>query len=296
VDRKSFLKHLAILPFIGSAMQLQDLKKWSDELPKSDLMPLLFIGHGSPTNAIEDNEFTKEWKAIAAKIPKPTAILCISAHWETKGTFITAMEKPKTIHDFGGFPKEMYAINYQVPGSKSVADTVINTITSTKVVADYDWGLDHGSWVPIMKMYPNADIPVLQLSMDYTQSAQYHYDLAQQLAVLRTKGVLVIGSGNMVHNLRMVQLGASRDFNAEHGFAWAYEMNDIFKKKIASRDHQSLINYQSLGSAAKLAIPTTDHYYPLLYTLAMQGKKDEATIFNDKAIGGSLTMTSVLYG
>jgi 4,5-DOPA dioxygenase extradiol len=256
-------------------------------------MPVLFVGHGSPMNGIEDNEFSKYWKKLATEIQKPKAVLCISAHWLTKGTFITAMEKPQTIHDFGGFPQALSEVQYPAPGNPKLAEDTAKLITSTSVGLDHDWGLDHGTWTVIRHMYPTADIPILQLSIDYNQPAQYHYDLAKQLISLRKRGVLIIGSGNMVHNLGMV---AWDKLNESYGFDWALEMNTVFKKKIEEKDHASLINYEKLNPSAKLAIPTPDHYYPLIYTLALQDEKDPISFFNDKPMAGSLTMTSVKIG
>ncbi len=276
-------------------MNLSALHPLTDNLKLSEKMPVLFIGHGSPTNAIEENEFVKGWHKIAATIPKPQAIVCISAHWQTRGTQVTAMKMPKTIYDFGGFPEEMYHLKYPANGNPELAGDIRNKIKSTQIIADESWGLDHGTWVPLMKMYPNADIPVIQLSLDFTKPAQYHYDLARELQFLRHKGVLIIGSGNMVHNLGMIQFApGARDLNAEFGFDWTHEMNALFKQKINIHDHKALIHYESLHKAAKMAIPTTDHYYPMLYALALQDKADQVSFFNDKAIGGSLTMTSVL--
>jgi 4,5-DOPA dioxygenase extradiol len=230
---------------------------------------------------------------LGTKLPKPKAILCISAHWLTMGTFVTAMETPPTIHDFGGFPKELFEVNYPAPGNPELAKEIKNLITTTSVGLDHEWGLDHGCWTIVRHMYPDADIPVLQLSIDYSQSAQYHYDLAKQLASLRKKGVLILGSGNMVHNLGMV---AWDRLNESFGFDWTLEMNDLFKQKITDSDHQALINYLQLHTAAKLAIPTPDHYYPLIYTLGLQEETDAISFFNDQAVAGSLTMTSVQFG
>lgn len=256
-------------------------------------MPVLFVGHGSPMNAIEENEFTLYWKKLASEIEKPKAVLCISAHWLTRGTFVTAMNHPKTIHDFGGFPQALFDVNYPAPGNPELAEETAKLITSTSVGLDHEWGLDHGTWSIVKNMYPNAEIPVLQLSIDYSQPAQYHYDLAKQLGALRKKGVLIIGSGNMVHNLGMV---AWDKLNESFGFDWAIEMNTIFKKKIEENDHTALIQYEKLSSAAKLAVPTPDHYYPLIYTLGLKEEKDSISFFNDKPVAGSLTMTSVKFG
>lgn len=256
-------------------------------------MPVLFVGHGSPMNGIEDNEFSQYWKKLALEIEKPKAILCISAHWLTKGTFVTAMEKPKTIHDFGGFPQVLFDVEYPALGDPKLAEETSKLITSTTVGLDHDWGMDHGTWTIMRHMYPNADIPVLQLSIDYNQNAQYHYDLSKQLSSLRKKGVLIIGSGNMVHNLGMV---AWNKITENYGFDWALEMNEIFKKKIEDNDHTALIQYEKLSTSSLLAIPTPDHYYPLIYSLGLKEEKDTITFFNDKPMAGSLTMTSVRFG
>jgi len=276
-------------------MALNPLYNWSKDLKETDgKMPVLFIGHGSPMNGIEDNTFSKTWAKLGAEIPKPKAVLVVSAHWLTNGTHITAMEAPKTIHDFGGFPQALFDVQYPAPGSPELALETSKLITSTSVGLDHDWGLDHGTWTVVRHMYPNADIPVLQLSIDYSKPPQYHYELAKELAALRKKGVLIIGSGNMVHNLRMVAWDKLNE--PEFGYDWAQEINQVFKEKIVAGDAQSLIQYERLGSAAKLAIPTPDHYYPLLYTLGLQDKTDAIDFFNDKAVGGSLTMTSVRIG
>ena len=256
-------------------------------------MPVLFLGHGSPMNAIEENEFVQGFRNIAKNIPKPNAILCVSAHWETKGTFVTAMKNPPTIHDFGGFPKQLFEVQYPAPGSPNLAQETKKLITKTEVRFDEKWGLDHGAWSVIKHLYPKADIPVIQLSLDYSQSPQYHYALAQQLSDLRDKGVLIIGSGNMVHNLGMV---AWNRLNETYGFDWALEASTNMKKMILSGDHPSLINFRSQGKAFDLAIPTPEHYLPLLYVLALQNKQDQVQLFNDKPVAGSLTMTSLKIG
>ena len=274
---------------------LQPFYNWTKELKEEETkLPVLFIGHGSPMNGIEDNEFSRSWKKLGLEIQKPKAVLVISAHWLTSGTKITAMENPKTIHDFGGFPQELFDVEYPAKGNPELAKETSKIIKSTHIGLDHDWGFDHGTWTIVRHMYPNADIPVLQLSIDYSKPAQYHYDLAKQLTSLRKKGVLIIGSGNMVHNLRMVAWDKLNE--PEYGFDWAIEMNTIFKEKISSRDFKSLIDYEKLSSAAKLAIPTPDHYYPLLFNIALQESKDTISFFNDKPVGGSLTMTSVKIG
>jgi 4,5-DOPA dioxygenase extradiol len=278
---------------LAGMTSLNHLKAFSDSLSEEDnLTPLLFVGHGSPMNGIEDNEFSKRWQQIGREIPRPKAVLCISAHWLTKGTFITAMDSPKTIHDFGGFPQALFDVQYPAKGDPALAATAAALVTSTKVGLDHDWGLDHGTWTVVRHMYPDADIPVLQLSIDYHQPAQYHYDLAKEIAELRKKGVLIIGSGNMVHNLRMVAWD-KRD-TPEFGYDWAIEMNEKFKTHILNDDHQPMIHYENFGLAGKNAIPTPDHYYPLLYILGLKNKNEKVTFFNDKAVMGSLTMTSTL--
>jgi 4,5-DOPA dioxygenase extradiol len=276
-------------------MSLHQFKNWTDNLSEQDEKhPVLFIGHGSPMNGIENNEFSQTWAKMGQQIVRPKAVLVISAHWLTRGTHITAMEEPKTIHDFGGFPQALFDVQYPAKGSPELAAATKSLITTTDVGLDHDWGLDHGTWTVVRHMYPDADIPVLQLSIDYGQPPQYHYELAKEITSLRKKGVLIIGSGNMVHNLRMVDWHKLRE--PEYGYDWAIEMNTIFKQKIADGNHQDLINYQSLNKAAMLAIPTPDHYYPLLYTLALQDKNDNISFFNDKLVGGSLNMTSVKIG
>lgn len=274
---------------------LSAFNKFTSNLKERDyIMPVLFIGHGSPMNGIEDNAFSQRWKQMAREIPTPAAVLVVSAHWFTKGTLITAMANPKTIHDFGGFPEELFAVQYKAPGNPEMASETAAMIHTTRVELDHDWGLDHGTWTVVRHMYPEATIPVLQLSIDYTKDPQYHYDLASELVELRKKGVLIIGSGNMVHNLRM--LAWDKMDVPDYGYDWALQMNDDFKRYISNHDHQSLIHYKSLGTEAMLAVPTPEHYLPLIYTLALQGNRDSISFFNDKAVGGSLTMTSVKIG
>jgi 4,5-DOPA dioxygenase extradiol len=272
-------------------MKLNELNKLTAPFHNTEKMPVLFLGHGSPMNAIEQNEFSKGWEEIGKTLPKPNAILCVSAHWETRGTFVTAMEKPKTIHDFGGFPKELFAVQYPAPGSLELAEETKNTITKTEVGLDEKWGLDHGCWSVLKHLYPNADVPVIQMSLDHFQNPQYHYDLAKELSSLRKKGVLIIGSGNMVHNLGMVAWDKLN--TTDYAYDWAIEAREKMNKYILEGDHQSLINYQAQGKAFNLAIPSPEHYLPLLYALALKDKNENVSLFNDKAVGGSLTMTSL---
>ena len=269
--------------------------KFTSELKEQEkIMPVLFIGHGSPMNGILDNEFSRRWTKMAGEIPTPTAVLVISAHWLTRGTQITAMDNPKTIHDFGGFPQALYEVQYNAPGNPILAKETAALFTSASVGLNHDWGLDHGTWTVVRHMYPDANIPVLQISIDYTKGPQYHYDLAKELYALRRKGVLIIGSGNMVHNLGMIKWDKINEPN--FGFDWALKMNDTFKQLISIGDHKPLINFETLGKEAKLAIPTPEHYWPLLYTLGLQKANEGISFFNDLAVGGSLTMTSVKIG
>lgn len=291
MNRKQFLQALSIFPLTAAAMKLKALHEFANALPETVQMPVLFLGHGSPMNAIEENEFVQGFREVSKSIPKPNAILCVSAHWETKGTFVTAMEHPRTIHDFGGFPKELFDVQYPAPGNPALAKETKAVIHTTNVGLDDKWGLDHGAWSVIKHLYPNANVPVIQLSLDYTQKPQYHYELAKELAALRKKGVLIIGSGNMVHNLRMVAWDKLRADN--YAYDWATEANAKMKQFIANGSHDQLINYTANGKAFELAIPTPEHYLPLLYTLALKEANEKVTFFNDKAVGGSLTMTSV---
>jgi 4,5-DOPA dioxygenase extradiol len=294
MDRKAFLSALAVLPFAGAAVNLRTLAGMTDGLKRSERMPLLFLGHGSPMNAIEENEFVRGFRGVANTIPKPQAILCISAHWETNGTFVTAMQQPRTIHDFGGFPDELYAVRYPAPGSPQLAKATRELVRGTAIQEDHGWGLDHGAWSVLKHLYPAADVPVIQLSLDAGQPPRYHYELAKELAALRDKGILIVGSGNIVHNLRRV---AWDKLNADgYGFDWALEANESIKKYIRERDHKVLLDYAKQGEAFRLAIPTPEHYLPLIYMLAPGNKAEDISIFNDKAVGGAITMTSVRIG
>lgn len=292
MDRKKFIQTLALLPMAGIAMKVNALGKLTHTLGPTERMPVLFLGHGSPMNAIEENEFVINFRKMGEEIPTPKAILCVSAHWETKGTFVTAMDNPRTIHDFGGFPQELFDVQYPAPGSPELAREAKNLVQSTSVGLDEKWGLDHGAWSVIKHLYPNADVPVIQMSIDYSKSAQYHYDLARELSTLRERGVLIVGSGNMVHNLGMVAWNKLNE--DEYGFDWALEADAKMKQFIREGDHQQLINYRRQGKAFDLAIPTPEHYLPLIYALGLQGSNEKVQLFNDKAIGGSLSMTSVL--
>lgn len=268
-------------------MKVNELKKMTAPFGNTEPTPVLFLGHGNPMNAIVENEFTRGWQQVGKSLPKPNAVLCISAHWETNGTYVTAMERPQTIHDFGGFPRELYEVQYPAPGSPELAHETQRTITKTSVALDHQWGLDHGCWSVIKHLLPGADVPVVQMSLDYGKPARWHYELARELAPLRRRGVVVVGSGNMVHNLRMA------DWDEAGGFDWALEANERIKKLMAGNEHQPLIDYRSLGREMDLAVPTPEHYLPLLYVLGLKEENEDVSFFNDKTELGSISMTSV---
>lgn len=290
MNRKSFLKLLTFSPFIGKAMNLNDFENIIGTKTSSDKMPILFVGHGNPMYAISDNKYKLAWQEIGKKLSAPKAILCISAHWLTRGTSVTMVEKPKTIHDFGGFPKELFEVQYPAPGAVDYAKMAIKAVHSTPVHEDFEWGLDHGAWSVLMNMYPKANVPVFQMSIDYHQSPQYHYNLAKELASLRSKGVLIVASGNVVHNLGKIKWGAD-----EKPFDWAIEFDELVKKSIETNNPTPLIEYQKLGAIATLAHPTNDHYLPLMYTLGLRDKTDNFQFFNDSLDMGSLSMRSVIF-
>lgn len=285
MNRKDFLKTIAFTTLSIPFMKLNALGNLTENLPNTEKMPVLFVGHGNPMNAILDNSFSKKWKELGAQLQKPTAILVISAHWITqKSTKVTAMEMPKTIHDFGGFPKELFEQEYPVKGSPFFAKETINLVKSTNVEEDFEWGLDHGTWSILKPMFPKADIPVYQISLDYGQSMEYHYQIGKEISKLREKGVLIVGSGNIVHNLR--ELGRSYD--------WATEFDAKITEFINQRDFESVVNFQNLGTIAKQAHPTYDHFLPLIYTLGSADKKEEITYFNHQFDLGSISMRSLL--
>lgn len=256
---------------------------------KPKRMPVLFVGHGSPMNAIEDNEFSQAWLEIGKRLPRPKAILCVSAHWETDGTAVTAMTNPRTIHDFSGFPEELYQKQYPAPGAPEWAAATRKLIRKTDVILDDAWGLDHGTWSVLCRMFPKADIPVFQLSLDFSKDAVYHYELARELDPLRDQGVLVVGSGNLVHNLRLMEW-------TDKPFDWAVSFDQTVKKLIEQRDHTALIHYKKLGREAELSIPTNEHYLPLMYVLALQGNDESARFFSEKVTLGSISMRGVEIG
>lgn len=270
---------------------LNDLHKISGTFSNTEKMPVLFLGHGSPMNAIEENQFVTGFRNLAKTLPKPNAILCISAHWFTNGTKVTAMEMPRTIHDFGGFPQALFDVQYPAKGSPELALETKEMLQPVPVELDTKWGLDHGAWSVIKHLYPDADVPVIQLSIDYTKPAQYHFDLARKLSTLRTKGILIIGSGNIVHNLRLVDY---HNFDKDnYGYDWAIEAKETINKYLLEGNFQPLIDFEKQSKAFQLAIPTPEHYLPLIYALGLKGKTEELSLFNDKLVAGSLSMTSV---
>lgn len=275
-------------------MNLNDLENISQQFNTTEKMPVLFLGHGSPMNAIEENQFVQGFRNISREIPKPNAILCISAHWFTNGTFVTAMQNPKTIHDFYGFPKELFEVNYPAPGSPELAKETAALLLPEIVEQDHSWGLDHGAWSVIKHLYPDAEIPVIQLSIDYTKPPQYHFDLAKKLQKLREKGILIIGSGNIVHNLRMVDWKNINTVGA--GWDWAIEAREKTNNWLLEGNFQNLIDYHRQGVALQTAVPSPDHYLPLIYSLGLKEKSENLSLFNDELIGGSLSMTSVRIG
>lgn len=271
MNRFEFLQLLATGAIAMTTREF--LSHLADTDEREVVMPALFVGHGNPMNAISDNAFTQSWEKLAGSFPKPRAILCVSAHWETHGTKVTAMKDPRTIHDFYGFPKHMYELFYPAQGAPELAEETRRLINKTRVELDHTWGLDHGTWAVLIKMYPQADIPTFQLSLDRGMTPQQHYELAKDLVTLRRKGVLIMGSGNIVHNLRLADL---RD-NVEP-YDWAVEFDEKVRTLLLEGRHDEIIRYEKLGRAAELSIPTPEHYLPLLYTIALQGK-DEPVSF-----------------
>lgn len=252
-------------------------------------MPALFIGHGNPMNAIEDNPFSRAWLNAGRRLPRPRAILCISAHWETGGPRVTAQAQPPTIHDFGGFPRILYEQTYPAPGSPDLARLVQQTVTQATIALDDSWGLDHGVWSVLCRLFPGADVPVVQLSLDRHRSPAQHYALARELAAWRRRGVLIVGSGNIVHNLSRVDW-------QDRAYDWAVEFDATAARLIKSRDHTALIDYQTLGPSAHLAVPTNEHYLPLLYVLAVQTEDEPVRFFAESVTLGSISMRSLQLG
>lgn len=292
MHRRTFLKagSLAALAQVTGMSTLSALEHLGNSLSSSQRMPALFVGHGNPMNAIDDNEFSRAWKSVGQKLPHPQAILVVSAHWLTPVTKVTTIANPKTIHDFGGFPEKLFQQQYPAPGSPELAKMAQDLIKQSHVQSDETWGLDHGTWSVLLPMYPLANIPVVQLSLVYQQSPAYHYAIGQQLSKLREKGVLIIGSGNIVHNLGRIDWN-----NTGKVFDWAQEFDVKMSHWIDKGDHQSVLNYQKLlGTTADIAHPTYDHLLPLFYILGLQQKGEQVTYFNNKFDMGSISMRSLI--
>ena len=252
-------------------------------------MPALFFGHGNPMNALETNAYTEAWRAIGRSLPRPRAILAVSAHWYLPSTRVTAANAPRTVHDFGGFPRALYEVRYDAPGDPALADRVAALLAPTPVWPDEEWGLDHGTWSVLCHVFPDADVPVVQLSIDETQPPAWHYALARRLAPLRDEGVLVVGSGNIVHNLRYFKM------NQPDPLDWAQRFDEDIAERIVEGHHEGMLGYETLGPDSHLAIPSPEHYLPLLYVLALQREDDPVEFFNDEVMS-AISMRSVLIG
>jgi 4,5-DOPA dioxygenase extradiol len=297
MQRSDFLKTLAMLPLATCNMKLQDFPKLVGSAPATERMPALFVGHGSPMNALEDNAFTRSLRAYGAQLRKtgtpPSAIMVVSAHWLTRGSFVNVSPKPETIHDFGGFPKALFDMQYPAPGAPEKAKET--ALLSHLVRETNEWGLDHGAWTILAHLFPEAKVPVFQLSIDFYQPLSYHLELAAQLRPLREKGVLVIGSGNIVHNLRLSMPKLQQSDRAPYD--WATEFDQWVADKIAAGDYQSLAQYEQTGAAGKLSVPTTDHYIPMLYTLGLSdGKEPVKQLYQSVEYGGLSMRTFVVGG
>ncbi len=273
-------------------MNLMNFTKTINTLPLTPRMPVLFVGHGSPLNALEDNQFTRSWSAIGKELEglNPAAVLCISAHWYTNGTYVHGALEPRTIHDFYGFPPELYALRYQCLGAPSLAEATQEMLhQKTQVHWDESWGLDHGAWVVLRHVFPRANIPVFQISLDVTKSSQFHFALAEELQALRERGVLIVGSGNIVHNLGLLDFSSSTPT-----YDWALEFDEAVVQYIVRGDYRSLVDYQKLGPAALLSIPTPEHYWPFLYALALQKKGEEVKFLTEGLVMKSISMRSFI--
>ncbi|HXZ54982.1 MAG TPA: 4,5-DOPA dioxygenase extradiol [Burkholderiales bacterium] len=252
-------------------------------------MPVVFFGHGSPMNTLDSNPYTEAWRRLGEAIPAPKGILCVSAHWYTEGTAVTAMIRPRTIHDFYGFPQALFDVRYPAPGAPALASRVRELLAPLDVALDQSWGLDHGTWSVLKHAYPEADVPVVQLSIDGTQPARFHYETGRRLASLREEGVLIAGSGNVVHNLRLMRPGAQ-------AFDWARRFNERIRAALASRDHDALVDFAKLGDDARLSVPTPEHYLPLLYIAALQREDESMSFPVDGYDLGSVSMLTAVAG
>jgi 4,5-DOPA dioxygenase extradiol len=276
-------------------MTLNELSAAAESFPLTPTFPVLFLGHGSPMNAIEENSFVASFRALGKELPHPKAVLCISAHWYIKGTKVSQVADPETIHDFYGFPKSLFDVQYPAPGSPSLAKETQQLLAPLVQASLTDeWGLDHGAWSVLKHVFPHADVPVVQLSIDYSLPPEKHFEIGKQLKALRQRGILIVGSGNIVHNLGLVDFARINDEG--YGFDWAVEARAKTNQWLMSGDMEALIHYQKQGRALQLAAPTPEHYLPLLYVLGAADKKESLTLFNDKLLAGSLSMTSVKIG
>lgn len=289
MKRRDFLKTTLASIFFMRHEKLrtfaQQAATWEDT---GYTMPVLFIGHGAPLYTLDENVYNRAWLKLAQDLPRPKAVVCISAHWLTRGTYVTAMPTPRTIHDFGRMDDRLFQISYDAPGAPELATQICETLSHLHVQEDHHWGYDHGCWCVLRCMYPEADVPILQFSIDYHQKAEHHYALGQALAFLRKKGVLILCSGNLVHNLGKLK------FPEHSAYDWAIEADTVFKTQLEKGDHPSLLHYEKLGRAVQLAVPTPDHYFPMLYALGLQGKKDQLSFPVEGMSYGSTSMRSVL--
>lgn len=291
MNRKQFIRTFSLMSTAIALSKYSMSTSFLKNLPNTGVkMPVLFVGHGNPMNAIQDNKYTQGWFHATKDIPKPKAIVCVSAHWETNGTKVFSAPSNRMIYDMYGFPKQLYEVQYPSPGDPELAQYVKELVTKTQVSLDETWGLDHGAWSVLVKMYPDATIPCFQLSLDKTRNLQHHYEVAKELAALRNKGVLIIGSGNIVHNLRYAKFGDVPPYD------WAVEFDEKIKSLINNRDHTSIIDYKKLGESAILSVNSAEHYIPLLYVLALQEKEDQITHFNEGIDFGSGSMRCVKIG
>jgi 4,5-DOPA dioxygenase extradiol len=286
MDRKHFLKLLAAAPLLFASMKLREFENVSNSFSSTKRMPLLFLGHGHPMNALFDNSFTQKLTQFGRTIEKPNAVMMISAHWETKGTFVSVNPKPKTIYDFGRFDDRLFQIKYEPQGHPELAREVTKAAPMFNIKEDVNMGLDHGAWTVLKYLFPDVDVPVFQLSIDYTQPPQYHYTLASALKKMREKGVLIIGSGNIVHNLRILDWG---NINAKP-FDWAVEFDSLVKSRLSANDFDALVNYSKFGKLAEMAIPSNDHYLPMIYTLGLADKNEQVRYLYEGMQYGSISM------
>lgn len=270
-------------------MKISEFKNIADSLKPAGRQPVIFLGHGNPMNAITENPYRESWRELGDKLWKPAAVLCISAHWYTRGTFVAMNQRPRTIHDFGGFPRELHEQEYPAPGAPDMAREVIGNVDLTQVKGVIDWGLDHGAWCVLQPMFPDADVPVFQMSIDHEKPAVFHYELGKQLAFLRDKGVLIIGSGNIVHNLFMARPDKASPYS------WAVEFDRVAREKLLDKNDAALVSYEKYGVAAQLSAPTNEHYLPLLYALGASAGRQNVEIFNDAFDLASISMTSVIF-